>query len=487
MLTGAQGGFSFDHVPGGPVQILVTKPGFVYHGTSTVSNAPTSIQLGPETGTLVLKLTQAAVIYGHVGNKDEEPLEGASLEVFGVMVLHGRRQLAPVHAGIQPDADGNFRIVGLAPGRYYVAVHAGQASQSRLRLQPATPAEAYPEIVYYPSSRDLDGAAAVSLAAGQHKELRFTLERVPRFTVAGLVGNLASWSRVDPPVFVDEMGRGLLQPNTFNVQSGAFEFNAVPAGSYLVRLGATDAKGRHSVSLHRVIVEANVPDLRFSPNPVVDIPVVVRADFAPAANVPCLSPDGAQKNTSGCSVYPAARVELHSLDFSASDLYSEVSKERDPPVDVPGVVPGKYLVLAKAVFGGYIQSVRCGELDLLREPLVVPEGGRVPPIEVVVRDDASTVTVKVHRDKPDQQVLVLVFSEPLVVEGPQLAVTGLAAEYQSGPIPPGAYKVLAFDASDPIDYSDPDVLGKYASQAITIEVAARQRASVTVDVIRVGE
>lgn len=487
MLTDAQGGFSFDHVPGGLVQILVSKPGFVYHGTNTVPSTPTSIQLGPETGKLILKLTQTAVIFGQVETQDEEPLEGSSLAVMGMMILEGRRQLKPVYSAIRTDGNGNFRITGLAPGRYYLAVRPNEMLNNLRSQTVGARSEAYPKILYYPSSPNLEGAARLDLAAGQHVELNFKLESVPRLKVAGMLVNLGSWSQVDPPTFVDEMGEVLIEPEAFNPQSGAFAFAGVPAGPYLVRLGATNEKGHHSVWLRRVSVESNITDLRLPLTPGVDIPVVVHADLAPNGTVTCLSSDGAQ-SASGCTrYYPAARLELRSLDFTSTDLYSQVSKEKDPPLDVPEVVPGSYVVVAKAVFGGYIQSVRCGKLDLSREPLVVPEGGRVPPIEVVVRDDGSTVTVQVHRETPDQRVLVLVFSQPLGIAGPEWAAIGHKAEYQSDPLPPGTYKVLAFDAADPIDYSDPTVLDKYTSHAATIDVAARQSASVAVDVMHAGE
>src|SRR5262249_43791216 len=48
-LTSFDGTFSFDDVPEGLMQILVTKPGFIYHGTSTLPSAATSMQLGPNT------------------------------------------------------------------------------------------------------------------------------------------------------------------------------------------------------------------------------------------------------------------------------------------------------------------------------------------------------------------------------------------------------------------------------------------------------
>jgi hypothetical protein len=486
MLTDPKGEFSFDHVPQGLVQILVTKPGFVYRGTSTVSNTPSSIHLGTGTSKVALKLTPAAVIYGQVTNKDEEPVEGVSVEVLGAAIVNGRRQLTPVRNDVRSDAEGNFRVAGLVPGRYYVAVKAGRASPNS-GLQSAATSEAYPELVYYPSRPDLDSAAPLDLSAGQHAEVRFVLEPVPSFRLAGFVGNLSGWSQVDSPVFVDESGRVLLQPDDFNRQTGAFEFRAVPAGTYMIRVGATNQESRHTFTMRKVKIEANITDLHLLLNPGVDIPVVVRTEFGRPQAVPCKD-FGVGKNPSDCNNYPAARVELHSLDSISLGFYSELGlANSSPSLNVRGVIPGTYLVDARATFGGYVQSIRSAGLDLMREPLVVPEGARMAPIEVVVRDDAATVTIQVRTDKPNQQLLVLVLAEPTVLAGPQVIATGGAAAFQSGPLPPGVYKIFAFDAADSVEYTNSDVLAKYAPQAATVNVAAGGSVSATVDVIHIGE
>ena len=45
-----------------------------------------------------------------------------------------------------------------------------------------------------------------------------------------------------------------------------------------------------------------------------------------------------------------------------------------------------------------VVSARCGGIDLLKEELVVPENGDMPPIEVVLRDNYATAKINVHSD-----------------------------------------------------------------------------------------
>ncbi len=52
---------------------------------------------------------------------------------------------------------------------------------------------------------------------------------------------------------------------------------------------------------------------------------------------------------------------------------------------------------------------------------------------------------------------------------------------------PGEYMVLAFDHADDVEYSNPDVLQNYTSQAAHVTLAPGQRATVTLELIRIGE
>jgi hypothetical protein len=480
-LTNAEGEFSFENMPQGRVQILVTKPGFVYHATSTVTEMPTSIDLGPETGKIVLKLTPAAVIYGTVTSNDDEPLERATVEVISAGVIDGRQQFRAVRAGILSNADGKFRISGLAPGRYYLGV--SPSSTPRNGVAPG-PGGVLPKLLYYSSSFDLESATPIDLTPGMHAEASIRVDVVPGYRVAGVITSVDGRQEISPPLFVDEVGKTLMEPEQFNARSGVFEFRGVPAGRYLLQLGSTDAQGRRTISLRHVTVETNTADLRLTVYPAIDIPVIVRTQFGQTHAAQCASSD--PKTASSCMSAPSARVELHSLESASLNFYSESAlRSSSSPMMVSRVVPGRYLVRARPVFGNYVQSIQCGDVNLLLDPLVVPEGGQLPPIEVLVRDDEGTMNIQVHKDAPEQQVLVAIFSEPRAIADPQVInKSDGTGTFQSGPLAPGVYRVLAFDAADDVEYTDPDVLATYASQVVTVNVAPREGTNVVANVVR---
>jgi len=183
---------------------------------------------------------------------------------------------------------------------------------------------------------------------------------------------------------------------------------------------------------------------------------------------------------------PAAFVELISSGRSQNRFSLEWRPAKDSSgFGISGVPPGKYVVHSWPSGVGYVQSVRSGQFDLLREELVVPEDGSVSPIQVVVRDDPATLEVLVHGAATGQQAVVVVipaarFSKPL-------AIGTNIAKIESGSLPPGDYRVLAFDSAYGMDYANPEALAPYLDKASSVRVSANQTASVAVDLIRTGE
>lgn len=485
-LTGPNGEFAFDKVPQGAQQIIVRKPGYFRPGENEKRPlSPIRVDVGPDAEKITLKLVPEAVISGQVTGPDDEPLEGAMVEVLSYRMADGRQQLSPVRGNIRTDEDGGFRIAGLPPGRYYVAVKATNIGRRVLGAQTPTNNETYPLVVYYPTATDAASAGEIDLHAGQQVEVPFSLKTQPGFKVAGVVKGPQN-ARVTSPLIVDDAGQMLAYPDEFDPMSGTFEFRSIPPGTYTIRAGGSDQDG-HSFYSHRTIaVSRPVTDLKISILPGANIPVVVRTELSrPRQPSHCRYTMNGEEHESDCTDYAAARVELMSLDEVHTRFYSN-PLPNSGPLMVAGVTPGKYLAKATATFGGYVQSFRCGAQDLLREPLTVPEGGPPCSLEVVVRDDYATVKLNVQTQNPQQQTTLLVFPDPALLPEPQLIINNAPNGY-SAQLAPGNYKIYAFDAGEPVEYGNPDVLAKYASRAATVSVNANGVSSVNVELIRTGD
>lgn len=490
VLTGSEGEFSFTKVKAGGATITVQKPGY-FGPRAHTQGIPGVVQaeIGPDHPRIVIKMAPEAVIWGHVTGRDDEPLEGAQVEVLGSSFNNRLRQMFP-QGSVSTDEDGNYRIANLPAGRYLIRVHATSGARRILGAANAKSEEGYLPL-YYPGSPDLASAEKIDLMPGQRLEASFSLTPVPAFRIAGAVVASGEWKQVYPPSIVDSMGQVLFTVSRFNAGSSTFEFQAIPAGSYFLRVGGQDQQDHAVFTEHPLVVSQTVTGLKVVLHPGVDIPVVVRTQFGKPRDPCSMSyslPNGEAKQTD-CSNFPAASVEL----ISTSSTYLDFNTNADSPTDssaffgVHAVTPGTYTVRATATFGGYVQSVRCGSQDLLREPLVVPLTGSAGTIEVTVRDDAATLKVQVLSEKPLQQGLVVLVPDDELAAEPRVIGGGKVSEFVYSPLAPGAYKVFAFDAAEGVDYDNPEFLAKYESSAAGIRVAANDNASVAVNVIHTGE
>jgi hypothetical protein len=486
MLAGSEGEFSFDGIPPGQAQISVTKPGYFAPGTKLHNgSASRALEIGPDTGRIILKLMPEAVIFGHVAGNDEEPLEGASIEVLTSVSVNGQTQLQPANRNVRTDEDGNYRVAGLLPGRYAVAVKAQNLARRILGVQMTKTSEAYPLLTYHPQAGDVDSATMIDLSPGQHAEASFSLSLRPAFKLAGSIATSGEWTQLNPPVLVDDMDRPLLTAEQFDAQSGSFEFPAVPAGTYWLRYSGLDTERHYEYSERSLTVSQPLTNLKLVLKHWPRIPVEFHTELTqPRSSGPCAYNVGGENHQADCSDMPAAFVELIPAGRSQNRFSLEWRPAKDSSgFGISGVPPGKYVVHSWPSGVGYVQSVRSGQFDLLTEELVVPEEGSVSPIQVVVRDDPATLEVLVHGAATGQQAFVVVIADARFSR-PQVMITD-RAKTDLGALTPGDYKVLAFASA--MDYADPEVLAPYLNKAASVRVSANQTASVAVDLIRTGE
>jgi hypothetical protein len=165
------------------------------------------------------------------------------------------------------------------------------------------------------------------------------------------------------------------------------------------------------------------------------------------------------------------------MQFSA-----EPDSDDPASLAVRGVMPGKYRLDVSPMVVAYVSTARSGSTDLLREELIVPAGGTVPPIEVVLRDDGATMKVHVQADAPGPAVILLLPQSSPLQQPPVLGVDA-SGEREYGGLAPGEYAVLAFDSIEGVEYRNPDFLAAYLSKAARVTLAANTTTSVSVELI----
>jgi hypothetical protein len=105
----------------------------------------------------------------------------------------------------------------------------------------------------------------------------------------------------------------------------------------------------------------------------------------------------------------------------------------------------------------------------------------------VLRDDGAVLTGKVRNTNGDLLTNLLIVPQFAPMQPSRIVSMSGQEEFQSAGLAPGDYKVFAFDSLDQLEYTNPEALGQYASQAATVTLSANGRANVTVDLIHIGE
>ena len=469
-FSDSEGHFQIDGLPRVQVTLTAQKPGY-----STQRIGPNTgagwIQIGPNTGAVVVKLVPQNAIYGRVTDASGQAVEHAPIRLTARSVRDGRR-LWEQRGMTETDDDGHFRFPNLMQGTYYVA--AGPLVADQLLAAGEKPKTGFAH-VYYPGAPDLASALPIQLSGGQQTEADFSLSAVRVYQVSGsITGHLP-----DQGVgfqLLTSSGEELSLPTSFNMETGTFKLEGLPAGSYIVR-AISQVDGQPMRAERQINVAANIEDLRLALAPTVSIPIVVRMESRSASNAgsSSRSPDR-----------PPISVRLLPADANASESFSSVQHGNSAMV-LQNVAPGTYTAELMPQLPWYVQSATYGPSNLLYDDVVVA-GGQSYPMEIVLRDDSASLSGMVKSSDASQpaSATVVVVNQPAGKMTPRV-VRGIGSEFSVSGLAPGEYLVFAFDSIDGMEYASAESFAPYASQAAHITLTGNQRGQVSLDLIQVGK
>jgi Carboxypeptidase regulatory-like domain len=122
--TTADGHFLLKNVPAGQYKLIVTRNGYVSQELGQKKpddpGAVFTLRQGQRITDLVFKLGLAGVITGKVFDEDGEPMVGVAVRAMRQVYTDGRKSLQATTEQETNDL-GEFRVFGLAPGRYYIS------------------------------------------------------------------------------------------------------------------------------------------------------------------------------------------------------------------------------------------------------------------------------------------------------------------------------------------------------------------------------
>jgi hypothetical protein len=450
--TDSQGHYEFRGLEAGSYRISVySKQSF---GLSAVRRV--TLNAGQELTSIDLNLRTFGQISGKVLDENQEP-------VPGVWVLLVAREyslgiLRHVFASIATTNDrGEYRIERAEPGRAYLLdAISNVPANPKLRKRVFVP-------TYYPDSTSLDGAQALVLRVGEHREgIDIRLLRAPSYCIEGVLENDRGPAALQFEIVAQRPTSGILgnggvyiaSPGGESAPDGKIRLCDLPPGDYRItalRPGIGNKAAPTFFGTSQVtIADEDVRKVRLSARAQLPVPGEVVWDNTP--------PDQPVTSKLSILLMPMSRA------FYMGES-TEVKSAIPGEFSFPGLLIDEYAInLSGTPSGLYVKDITYAGASVLREPLRVGSAIGNAALRIVLARDGctlkATVADKDGHPVPDSHVLILPASATTEASLAAAFLSGRTDQngaYTSTALAPGKYYVLATTA--PVDRS-PESINK---------------------------
>ena len=481
--TDSDGRFLFKDVSPGTYIVRVQKEGFFGKSEGGVHPPTVAIDVDVDAGKTAdadLAMIPGAIIGGRIFDEKGQLMSNAVVQAFTVAYAFGRATLAPQVSKVTDDR-GEFRLFWVPPGDYYLAV-----TSAPIAPAPGVPAAASPSKTYFPGVTDIAQARTVTVTGGEDiRGMDISLRGVRSFKVSGQVNSLIP----PPPTQLGAPGvnaavlfmlnRDAVAPDDVNGRqvgvvpllpsTGQFEISNVMPGVYelLARVAdpAAQVVGGLPLAWGRASFEVRDMD-------VANLSIVV----SPSAEV-----RGMLVTPTGVKLPPSLRVQLLPDDASIRIPAFQAVLTRsaivgpDGTFKIPAVPVGHYRVMTVAGLTPDLYLADVGQTVSVFHSGFDVRPGENDAIQVLVGSGAGTIDGLVH-DGPEKVVAgatVALVPEAARRENLALyfsAATDAAGRFVMRGVPPGDYKLFAWESVRPFAYQNATFIAKDENRGRFIHV-----------------
>jgi len=499
-VTGADGGFHIENVAPGGYRMFVERTGYQEidkHHRRTDGRVLT-LNAGQELKDLVIRLQASAVVEGRVTDEDGDPMPEAQVAVLRQSFVSGRSHWEQVGAERTNDL-GEYRIPSLAAGNYFVSVtpppdfrtlietSGNPASTASGNIAPEKPAPVSYQTTYYPGTRDRGQATPIQLHAGDDFPVNFSLTPGPSLIIRGSVVNL-------PPGSTAAI---MLQSKDFNLmlngaemhKDGTFEIRDVAPGAYTIVATADNSPVPMMARQALQLTSGNVEGLRLAPQPGGSIRGRLRMETSGNAR-----PDPGQ-------IFLALRSSDADDEFgtlAGGVLPTVTHVSADGSFEWKNIPAGHYSIQiseASAMPDWFVRSVAASGRDAADSGFTM-SGGLITLDLVVSSNGAGAEGIVTNQqegpenDSPVADAVVVAVPEPRFRSHPdryRKALTDQHGHFTLRGLPPGDYKLFAWESVDGEAYYDAQFLRNYEGQGKPLHVNQGDHASIQLKAIPAAE
>ena len=478
-----------------PTMLMARKMGFLSR-----NNGQEGLQLSPARQELTISLVPEARIVGHVVLPGSDGSDIIRVELYRRQVREGREHWDPAGTAMSR-SDGEFRFAELVAGSYKLLTHE-LLDRDPLTFNPRGQLFGYPP-VYYPAAPDFATAAVIRLSPGETFDAKVSPAKREYYPVKLGVTNAPAGLQVGIQIW--PQGRaGPGYSLGYNPGDGLIE-GSLPDGTYTVQVttyGPNAMAGMLNITVRGAALSG--PAITLVPNSSITVSVKEEFQHTDTVSQGTLTFGGVgavPENRRRPNYLQVTLLPAEEFGFAPGASLRPPTGPEDESLVIENVQPGRYRVrVSVSTSIGFVSSITSGGTDLQRQPLVVGLGGATPPIEITVRDDGaqaegtieSTTSTEVRREgfNLPGRPLGNVYFVPMADSGGQFSEAWVTPDgkFQLQQLPPGAYRVLAFDRQQPdLEYASDEVMGQYDSKTKVIRVVPGQKEHLRLPLITASE
>jgi hypothetical protein len=485
MLTDRAGHFEFTNLRKGRYTVWSLRQGYFgpsINGVRAAASARTFTFDPAQPAPVDLVVTPSVVISGRVLDPRGRPVSGANVTAYRPTYSEGRLIWAAALSRTTDDL-GEYRIVWLAPGDYYVGVTPPAAT--------AIPGAKETWIrTFFPGVIEPAQGRKISVSSGEIRGIDITFLTAPNrfFKISGVAVNprpgpnatpgdrsfnaFVLMSRESSPVDgTDSMTYpNMLPPGSR--QNGEFEIRNVRPGIY-------DLFPVYSVSgfpAGRTFVDVRNFDavgVRVVVNPDVNLEGTVVVHEQGAKAIPL---ESIRIGLRGRSIPSRTQSSIPVFPVDASGKFTAVGLAGEEAfVDVTGLPET-----------AYVADIRQGDQSVYDSGLRLT--GSPEPLRIIVEAAGGAVEGIVRNEQRQPESLVTVVLVPSAERRQNAAlyktrITGEDGRFEIRGIPPGAYTIFAWKSVPPTAWQNAEFLTSFMDRGHVVKVTSSSRSALELEAI----
>ena len=482
------GRFEVENVQAGRYRIQWSRPGYFTPPVGTAGPDPPTIQslkaqlgiadlyiasppaatsvtaelrAGENLAGFVFTLIPGGVISGRLLDAMGNPLVSTSLSALTVSYEDGVRVLRPGTSTTSDDR-GNFRLFGLRPGEYFV----------RADVRPSASAPGEFVRAYFPGVIGLNGAVPIVVSeSGESPGADFRIPGGGIATVSGTLSGLPSAARTNIQFSLLPVGSDHLEdPSTISILNsasaenravGEFELRGVPAGEYVLGAFVIDNAPLRTYS-GNVTLNVGTQDYR---NVSIDMHAatdlkgrLVLEDGTPVQQTIMLRPRGTQAN----------------LSRTPPAMTNRINTSSDGTFTIRQVTDARFSITQNST-ESCIVDIRQGGKSVYDDGFV--GGMDAEPIDVILSKQCGAIQVQILDDRKQQIPNAFVSLVPAAEHRHNVLLYRRSIYDVAGSryptiylIPPGEYKMFAWDNIPPNAELNAEYLAKFEDREVPVTV-----------------